>query len=160
MFEGFCPWPSGAGVESRKQAFRHHSTGPSNSPLMHFCKNYGCWWCEWFWDFSRSAMPTKISGYFSLEDGQRFITRAQMLKARPANLQAAFDAGMGNGKSGDLWLLHLKLWQVSSTGLDTCLVTKQAIRSIEWLLSFALDNFEALHLSFLSSPYQQVLRWL
>lgn len=82
-----------AGVD-RQQLFDIMSAGPSNSPFMQFCKNYAV---DGVSDLGFSiANANKDLGYF-LEMVEDLGTRAQIAEGTSANLQAAVDAGMGNG---------------------------------------------------------------
>lgn len=94
-----------AGVD-RQQLFDIMSTGPSNSPFMHFCKNYAV---DGVSDLGFSiANANKDLGYF-LEMVKDLGTRAQIAEGTSANLQAAFDAGMGNGNVPEIFDYFLKL---------------------------------------------------
>ena len=94
-----------AGVD-RQQLFEIMSTGPSNSPFMHFCKNYAV---DGVSDLGFSiGNANKDLGYF-LEMVKDLGTRAQIAEGTSANLQAAFDAGMGNGNVPEIFDYFLKL---------------------------------------------------
>ena len=94
-----------AGVD-RKQLFDIMSTGPSNSPFMGFCKNYAV---DGVSDLGFSiGNANKDLGYF-LEMVKDLGTRAQIAEGTSANLQAAFDAGMGNGNVPEIYDYFLKL---------------------------------------------------
>ena len=81
-----------AGVD-RQQLFDIMSTGPSTSPFMKFCKNYAV---DGVSDLGFSiANANKDLAYF-LEMVAGLGTRSQIAEGTSANLQAAFDAGMGN----------------------------------------------------------------
>jgi 3-hydroxyisobutyrate dehydrogenase-like beta-hydroxyacid dehydrogenase len=96
-----------AGVD-RQQLFNIMSTGPSNSPFMHFCKNYAV---DGVSDLGFSiGNANKDLGYF-LEMVKDLGTRAQIAEGTSANLQAAFDAGMGNGNVPEIFDYFLKLKQ-------------------------------------------------
>jgi 3-hydroxyisobutyrate dehydrogenase-like beta-hydroxyacid dehydrogenase len=95
----------GAGVD-RQQLFDIMSTGPSSSPFMQFCKNYAV---DGVSDLGFSiANANKDLGYFvkMVED---LGTRAQIAEGTSANLQAAFDAGMGAGNVPEILDYFLKL---------------------------------------------------
>ena len=80
-----------AGVD-RQQLFEIMSTGPSNSPFMHFCKNYAV---DGVSDLGFSiANANKDLGYF-LKMLEELGTQSEIAEGSSANLQAAFDAGMG-----------------------------------------------------------------
>ena len=94
-----------AGVD-RQQLFDIMSTGPSNSPFMGFCKNYAV---DGVSDLGFSiGNANKDLGYF-LEMVKDLDTRAQIAEGTSANLQAAFDAGMGNGNVPEIYDYFLKL---------------------------------------------------
>lgn len=94
-----------AGVD-RQQLFDIMSTGPSNSPFMQFCKNYAV---DGVSDLGFSiGNANKDLGYF-LEMVEDLGTRAQIAEGTSANLQAAFDAGMGNGNVPEIFDYFLKL---------------------------------------------------
>jgi len=88
-----------AGVD-RQQLFDIMSTGPSSSPFMQFCKNYAvdnvsvlC--------FS-IANANKDLGYF-LQMVSDLGTESKIAEGSSANLQAAFDAGMGQGNVPEIF---------------------------------------------------------
>jgi len=94
-----------AGVD-RQQLFDIMSTGPSSSPFMQFCKNYAV---DGVSDLGFSiANANKDLGYFvkMVED---LGTRAEIAEGTSANLQAAFDAGMGDGNVPEILDYFLKL---------------------------------------------------
>ena len=94
-----------AGVD-RQQLFEIMSTGPSNSPFMGFCKNYAV---DGVSDLGFSiANANKDLGYF-LEMAKDLDTRTQIAEGTSANLQAAVDAGMGNGNVPEIFDYFLKL---------------------------------------------------
>ena len=94
-----------AGV-NRQQLFDIMSTGPSNSPFMQFCKNYAV---DGVSDLGFSiANANKDLGYF-LEMVKDLGTAAPIAEGTSANLQAAFDAGMGNGNVPEIFDYFLKL---------------------------------------------------
>ena len=94
-----------AGVD-RQQLFDIMSTGPSNSPFMQFCKNYAV---DGVSDLGFSiGNANKDLGYF-LEMVKDLGTRAQIAEGTSSNLQAAFDAGMGNGNVPEIYDYFLKL---------------------------------------------------
>jgi 3-hydroxyisobutyrate dehydrogenase len=94
-----------AGVD-RQQLFDIMSTGPSNSPFMHFCKNYAV---DGVSDLGFSiGNANKDLGYF-LEMVENLGTRAQIAEGTSANLQAAFDTGMSNGNVPEIYDYFLKL---------------------------------------------------
>tara|TARA_B110000495_G_scaffold194301_1_gene200527 strand:- start:576 stop:1454 length:879 start_codon:yes stop_codon:yes gene_type:complete len=94
-----------AGVD-RQQLFEIMSTGPSNSPFMHFCKNYAV---DGVSDLGFSiANANKDLGYF-LKMLEELDTRSEIAEGSSANLQAAFDAGMGKGNVPEIFDYFLKL---------------------------------------------------
>lgn len=94
-----------AGVD-RQQLFEIMSTGPSNSPFMHFCKNYAV---DGVSDLGFSiANANKDLGYF-LQMVEDLGTQSKIAEGSSSNLQAAFDAGMGNGNVPEIFDYFLKL---------------------------------------------------
>ena len=94
-----------AGVD-RQQLFDIMSTGPSNSPFMRFCKNYAV---DGVSDLGFSiANANKDLGYF-LQMVEDLGTRAQIAEGTSANLQAAMDAGMGDGNVPEIFDYFLTL---------------------------------------------------
>jgi 3-hydroxyisobutyrate dehydrogenase-like beta-hydroxyacid dehydrogenase len=94
-----------AGVD-RQQLFDIMSTGPSNSPFMGFCKNYAV---DNVSDLGFSiANANKDLGYF-VEMVKDLGTVSQIAEGTSANLQAAVDAGMGNGNVPEIFDYFLKL---------------------------------------------------
>ena len=94
-----------AGVDGQ-QLFDIMSTGPSNSPFMHFCKNYAV---DGVSDLGFSiGNANKDLGYF-LQMVSDLGTLAQIAEGTSANLQAAFDAGMSNGNVPEIYDYFLKL---------------------------------------------------
>ncbi len=94
-----------AGVD-RQQLFEIMSTGPSSSPFMQFCKNYAV---DNVSDLGFSiANANKDLGYF-LQMVEDLGTRSQIAEGSSANLQAAFDAGLGNGNVPEIFDYFLTL---------------------------------------------------
>ncbi|RJG40053.1 NAD(P)-dependent oxidoreductase [Motilimonas pumila] len=94
-----------AGVD-RQQLFDIMSTGPSNSPFMQFCKNYAV---DGVSDLGFSiANANKDLGYF-LEMVKDLGTESKIAEGSSANLQAALDAGLGNGNVPEIFDYFLKL---------------------------------------------------
>lgn len=94
-----------AGVD-RQQLFDIMSTGPSNSPFMQFCKNYAV---DGVSDLGFSlANANKDLGYF-LQMVEDLGTQSKIAEGSSANLQAAVDAGMGNGNVPEIFDYFLKL---------------------------------------------------
>ena len=94
-----------AGVD-RQQLFDIMSTGPSNSPFMQFCKNYAV---DNVSDLGFSiANANKDLGYF-LQMVEDLGTESKIAEGSSANLQAAFDAGMGAGNVPEIFDYFKKL---------------------------------------------------
>ncbi|MGS0536691.1 NAD(P)-dependent oxidoreductase [Pseudoalteromonas sp. SaAl2] len=94
-----------AGVD-RQQLFDIMSTGPSNSPFMQFCKNYAV---DNVSDLGFSiANANKDLGYF-LQMVADLGTESKIAEGSSANLQAAFDAGMGQGNVPEIFDYFKKL---------------------------------------------------
>ncbi|REG86825.1 NAD(P)-dependent oxidoreductase [Marinomonas pollencensis] len=94
-----------AGVD-RQQLFDIMSTGPSNSPFMHFCKNYAI---DNNSDLGFSiANANKDLGYF-LKMVEDLGTRSQIAEGTSANLQAGVDLDMGNGNVPEIFDYFMKL---------------------------------------------------
>jgi len=94
-----------AGVD-RQQLFDIMSTGPSNSPFMQFCKNYAV---DDVSDLGFSiANANKDLGYF-LQMVEDLGTESKIAEGSSANLQAAFDAGMGQGNVPEIFDYFKKL---------------------------------------------------
>ncbi|MDO6567350.1 NAD(P)-dependent oxidoreductase [Alteromonas sp. 1_MG-2023] len=94
-----------AGVD-RQQLFDIMSTGPSNSPFMQFCKNYAV---DDVSDLGFSiANANKDLGYF-LQMVEDLGTQSKIAEGSSSNLQAAFEAGMGNGNVPEIFDYFLKL---------------------------------------------------
>jgi 3-hydroxyisobutyrate dehydrogenase len=96
-----------AGVD-RQQLWEIMSTGPSNSPFMAFCKNYAV---DGVSDLGFSINnANKDLGYF-LEMVKDLGTESQIAEGTSSNLQAAVDAGLGNGNVPEILDYFLKLEQ-------------------------------------------------
>ncbi len=94
-----------AGVD-RQLLFDIMSTGPSNSPFMGFCKNYAV---DDVSDLGFSiANANKDLGYF-LKMVEDLGTRAEIAEGTSHNLQAAVDAGIGNGNVPEIFDYFVKL---------------------------------------------------
>lgn len=94
-----------AGVD-RQQLFDIMSTGPSNSPFMQFCKNYAV---DNVSDLGFSiANANKDLGYF-LQMVADLGTQSKIAEGSSANLQAAFDAGLGAGNVPEIFDYYCKL---------------------------------------------------
>ncbi|KUP94707.1 NAD(P)-dependent oxidoreductase [Tritonibacter horizontis] len=94
-----------AGVD-RAQLYDIMSTGPSNSPFMGFCKNYAV---DGVSDLGFSLNnANKDLGYF-LRMVEDLGTRAEIAEGTSHNLQAAVDAGMGQGNVPEIFDYFRKL---------------------------------------------------
>ena len=94
-----------AGVEPQ-QLFDIMSAGPSNSPFMQFCKKYAV---DGVSDLGFSiANASKDISYF-VQMVEDMDTRAQIAEGTASNLQAALDAGMGDGNVPEIFDYFLKL---------------------------------------------------
>ena len=92
-----------AGVD-RQQLFDIMSAGPSNSPFMQFAKKYAV---DGVSDLGFSiANATKDVGYF-LAMVEEMGTRAEIAEGTFANLEAALDAGLGDGNVPEIFDLFL-----------------------------------------------------
>ena len=88
-----------AGVD-RGQLFDIMSAGPSNSPFMAFCKKYAV---DGISDLGFSINnANKDLGYF-LEMAADMETRAKIAEGTAHNLQAAVEAGMGDGNVPEIF---------------------------------------------------------
>ena len=88
-----------AGVD-RQQLFDIMSAGPSNSPFMQFAKKYAV---DGVSDLGFSiANASKDVGYF-LAMVEEMGTRAEIAEGTSANLQAALDAGLGDGNVPEIF---------------------------------------------------------
>ena len=94
-----------AGVD-RAQLFDIMSAGPSNSPFMGFCKKYAV---DGISDLGFSINnANKDLGYF-LQMADDMGTRAEIAEGTSHNLQAAVDAGMGDGNVPEIFDYFMKL---------------------------------------------------
>ncbi|MCJ7872881.1 NAD(P)-dependent oxidoreductase [Phaeobacter sp. J2-8] len=94
-----------AGVD-RAQLYEIMSTGPSNSPFMGFCKNYAV---DGVSDLGFSINnANKDLGYF-LKMAEDLGTRAEIAEGTSNNLQAAVDAGKGDGNVPEIFDYFLTL---------------------------------------------------
>ncbi len=94
-----------AGVD-RQQLYEIMSTGPSNSPFMGFCKNYAV---DGVSDLGFSiSNANKDLGYF-LKMAEDLGTRAEIAEGTSHNLQAAVNAGMGDGNVPEIFDYFRKL---------------------------------------------------
>ncbi|GGW82757.1 NAD(P)-dependent oxidoreductase [Alteromonas halophila] len=88
-----------AGVD-KQQLFDIMFSGPSSSPFMQFCKNYAV---DNVSDLGFSiANANKDLGYF-LAMVNDLDTASPIAEGSSSNLQAAFDAGMGNGNVPEIY---------------------------------------------------------
>lgn len=94
-----------AGIETQ-QLFDIMSAGPSNSPFMQFCRKYAV---DGVSDLGFSiANANKDIGYF-VKMVDDMGTRTQIAEGTAANLQAALDAGMGDGNVPEIFDYFKKL---------------------------------------------------
>jgi len=94
-----------AGVD-RQQLWEIMSTGPSMSPFMQFCKNYAV---DGVSDLGFSINnANKDLGYF-LEMVKDLGTESEIAEGTSSNLQAAVDAGLGNGNVPEILDYFLNL---------------------------------------------------
>jgi len=94
-----------AGVD-RQQLYDIMSAGPSNSPFMRFCKNYAV---DGVSDLGFSLNnANKDLGYFA-QMVSDLGSRSLVAEATSASLQAAVDAGMGNGNVPEIYDYFVKL---------------------------------------------------
>lgn len=94
-----------AGVD-KQILFDIMSTGPSSSPFMQFCKNYAV---DDVSDLGFSiANANKDLGYF-LQMVEDLGTTSMIAQGSSSNLQAALDAGMGNGNVPEIFDYYLTL---------------------------------------------------
>jgi 3-hydroxyisobutyrate dehydrogenase-like beta-hydroxyacid dehydrogenase len=94
-----------AGVD-RQQLYDIMSAGPSNSPFMGFCKNYAVDGVSNLGFSINNA--NKDLGYF-LAMAEDLGTRAEIAEGTSHNLQAAVDAGLGEGNVPEIFDYFLKL---------------------------------------------------
>lgn len=94
-----------AGVD-RKQLYDIMSAGPSNSPFMGFCKNYAVDGVSNLGFSINNA--NKDLGYF-LRMAEDLGTRAEIAEGTSHNLQAAVDAGLGEGNVPEIFDYFLTL---------------------------------------------------
>jgi 3-hydroxyisobutyrate dehydrogenase len=94
-----------AGVD-RQQLFDIMSSGPSNSPFMKFCKNYAV---DGVSDLGFSINnANKDLGYF-VQMVSDLGSRSLVAEGTSKSLQAAVDAGMGNGNVPEIFDYFVKL---------------------------------------------------
>ncbi|GHA84453.1 2-hydroxy-3-oxopropionate reductase [Algimonas arctica] len=94
-----------AGVD-RQQLFDIMSSGPSNSPFMKFCKNYAV---DGVSDLGFSINnANKDLGYF-VQMMSDLGSRSLVAESTSTSLQAAVDAGMGNGNVPEIFDYFVKL---------------------------------------------------
>jgi 3-hydroxyisobutyrate dehydrogenase len=94
-----------AGVD-RQQLFDIMSSGPSNSPFMKFCKNYAV---DGVSDLGFSINnANKDLGYF-VQMMSDLGSRSLVAEGTSTSLQAAVDAGMGNGNVPEIFDYFVKL---------------------------------------------------
>ncbi|WP_427454410.1 NAD(P)-dependent oxidoreductase [Litorimonas sp. WD9-15] len=94
-----------AGVD-RQQLYDIMSSGPSNSPFMKFCKNYAV---DGVSDLGFSINnANKDLGYF-VQMMKDLGSKSLVAESTSTSLQAAVDAGMGNGNVPEIFDYFVKL---------------------------------------------------
>ncbi len=94
-----------AGLE-KQQLFDIMSAGPSNSPFMQFCKNYAV---DGVSDLGFSINNANKDLSYFLKMAEDMGTRAEIAEGTANNLQAAADAGMGDGNVPEIFDCFVKL---------------------------------------------------
>jgi len=94
-----------AGVD-RQQLFDIMSTGPSNSPFMQFCKNYAV---DGVSDLGFSINNANKDLSYFLEMVYDLGTEAQIAEGTSFHLNAAAEAGMGEGNVPEIYDYFLNL---------------------------------------------------
>ena len=94
-----------AGIE-KQQLFDIMSAGPSNSPFMQFCKNYAV---DGVSDLGFSINNASKDLNYFLKMAEDMGTRAEIAEGTANNLQAAADAGMGDGNVPEIFDYFKKL---------------------------------------------------
>lgn len=94
-----------AGID-RQQLFDIMSAGPSNSPFMNFCKNYAV---DGVSDLGFSITNANKDLNYFVQMVEDMGTRALIAEGTSSNLQAAVDAGMGDGNVPEIFDYFLKL---------------------------------------------------
>ena len=104
--KAFIPAAIAASIPTKLSSKARHSAGPSNSPFMKFCKHYAV---DGVSDLGFSINnANKDLGYF-VQLAKDLGTRTQIAEGTSANLQAAVDAGMGDGNVPEIFDYFLKL---------------------------------------------------
>jgi 3-hydroxyisobutyrate dehydrogenase len=88
-----------AGVD-RQQLYDIMSTGPSSSPFMTFCKNYAV---DGVSDLGFSINNANKDLSYFLKMAEDIGVRAEIAEGTASNLQAAVDAGMGQGNVPEIF---------------------------------------------------------
>lgn len=94
-----------AGVD-RQQLYDIMSAGPSNSPFMGFCKTYAV---DGVSNLGFSLNNANKDLAYFLKMAEDMGTRAEIAEGTSNNLQAAVDAGMGDGNVPEIFDYFLKL---------------------------------------------------
>ena len=94
-----------AGLE-KQQLFDIMSAGPSNSPFMQFCKNYAV---DGVSDLGFSINNANKDLSYFLKMAEDMGTLAEIAEGTANNLQAAADAGMGDGNVPEIFDYFVKL---------------------------------------------------
>lgn len=88
-----------AGIDTQ-QLFDIISAGPSNSPFMQFCKNYAV---DGVSDLGFAIVNANKDIAYFVKMVEDMGTRAPIAEGTAANLQAALDAGMGEGNVPEIF---------------------------------------------------------
>lgn len=94
-----------AGVD-RAQLYEIMSAGPSNSPFMKFCKNYAV---DEVSDLGFSINNANKDLRYFVQMMSDFGTRSLVAEGTSTNLQAAVDAGMGDGNVPEIYDYFVQL---------------------------------------------------
>jgi len=94
-----------AGID-RQQLFDIMSAGPSSSPFMTFCKNYAV---DGVSDLGFSIDNANKDLAYFLQMAEDMGTRSEIAEGTSSNLQAAADAGMGEGNVPEIFDYFRKL---------------------------------------------------
>jgi len=93
-----------AGVDGQ-QLFDIMSAGPSNSPFMQFCKKYAV---DGVSDLGFSINNASKDVKYFVQMLEDLGAHSQIAEATSANLQAALDAGLGNGNVPEIFDMFMK----------------------------------------------------
>ncbi|KEJ89831.1 NAD(P)-dependent oxidoreductase [Sulfitobacter donghicola] len=93
-----------AGIDGQ-QLFDIMSAGPSNSPFMQFCKNYAV---DGVSDLGFSISNANKDVKYFVQMIQDLGTSSKIAEGTSASLQAALDAGLGDGNVPEIFDMFLK----------------------------------------------------